>query len=244
MYKFMLKRKQIGKAKSIANKMRIDQDPSKRVLAGLILAEEAFLKSTNQKHIFVQDGAERRILDAKIDSFGIPAGVQVCVHFESPIVVSKTFGKTANGLFVSTLMEDGDVVIDVSIRSGKGWYPYCCGIATEDYIEEWHEKYKTGHLELKSSIDKIAEVALAIHSTSKMKMKDGIWRKKIREQCGNVDVVEVSKPKGRSPRMHFRQLRHERYYRGEHENKERGSRYVLVNPDGDGTIETVMNFDL
>ena len=105
-------------------------------------------------------------------------------------------------------------------------------------------------LEIKNDVDRImldplraaAKVCFGLcllESAGKCFPKDGLWRKKFKHPS-RASVIQFVEPRNKM-RWHFRQLRHERYYRGDYSDLEVGSRWVFVCPEeNENDIKTIL----
>ncbi|MEL7293819.1 MAG: hypothetical protein AAGJ67_18105 [Pseudomonadota bacterium] len=142
----------------------------------------------------------------------------------------------------------GELILSASIRD-KGKLDYLIySLSDYDFKRgmddtNYHcdvDKSKDSDSDICRGIAKVCFVSALYESTGSGIVKDGLWRNRFKHN-GIAKVIEYPEPK-RKVAWHFRQLRHERYYRGKNSNLEVGSRWVFVCPDEfKNSIKTVLN---
>lgn len=210
---------------------------------GMVVNELDFINSNPQQHRYIANkNLLNKLYSSKIDHGDIINLEARIIHFEKGCF--NLLGNEIKGVLF--FVQDGWYHSRINMKNSKGeyWLSHQVEFIKNPYksIDEVALKPNSKHL-YKSEFDtviahvcaKVCLSAIVLESLGLTSVKKGLWRNRI-NKYSRVNLLEYIEPSSnKTISWHFRQLRHERFYKREHENKERGSRWVFVCPDNENT---------
>lgn len=263
MYRFSINKKNLGIIKKIGinayseNQHDLLGDKESKEFSGkclfnleMVTKELDFINSSPQEHRYISSlNLLNKLYISNIDHGEIRNTFTKVMHFEKGCF--KLLDCEIKGILF--FVQDGWYHSQINIKDGSGehWISQQSEFIRKQYsgIESVRVKPNSKHL-YKSHTDtiiahvcaKICLSAIVLESLGLTNVKEGLWRNRISKKA-RVNLLEYIEPSSsKTVTWHFRQLRNERFYRGEHKGKEHGSRWIFICPEnGNVRMSTLLN---